>query len=132
MLQAAASSAETVRIVSNSTNMFVLLVYWTWWKTIRNNSKMEKRDARCLTYAQQWACCMLGEKCGQPPGMHALSGCDTVSYRFCKGMVSALKVLMNNDIDYLQDVLGYPDISQGQLKAMLPFSPSKVKRRPIS
>ena len=75
---------------------------------------------------------MLGEKCGQPPGMHALSGCDTVSYRFCKGMVSALKVLMNNDIDYLQGVLGYPDISQGQLKAMLSFSPSKVKRRPIS
>ena len=28
-----------------------------------------------------------------------------------------MKVLMNNDIDGLQDVLGEPDISQGQLKA---------------
>ena len=51
----------------------------------------------------------LGNKCGQFPGMHALSGCDTVS--------SVLKVLMNNDIDGLHDVLGEPHISQGQLKA---------------
>ena len=49
--------------------------------------------------------------------MHALSGCDTVSYPYGKGKKSALKVLMNNDIDGLQDVLGEPDISQGQLKA---------------
>ena len=59
----------------------------------------------------------LGDKCGQLPGMHALSGCDTVSYPYGKGKKSALKVLMNNDIDGLQDVLGEPDISHGQLKA---------------
>ncbi len=55
----------------------------------------------------------LGDKCGQLPGMRALSGCDTVSYTYGKGKTSALKVLMNNDIDGL----GEPDISQGQLKA---------------
>ena len=60
----------------------------------------------------------LGDKCGQLPGIHALSGCDTVSYPYGKGKKSALKVLMNNDIDGLQDVLGEPDISQGQLKAI--------------
>ena len=59
----------------------------------------------------------LGDKCGQLPGMHALSICDTVFYPYGKGKKSALKVLMNNDIDGLQDVLGEPDISQGQLKA---------------
>ena len=59
----------------------------------------------------------LGDKCGQLPGMRALSGCDTVSYTYGKGKNSALKVLMNNDIDGLQDVLGEPAISQGQLKA---------------
>ena len=59
----------------------------------------------------------LGDKCGQLPGMHALSGCDPVSYPYGKGKKSALKVLMNNDIDGLRDVLGEPDISQGQLKA---------------
>ena len=49
--------------------------------------------------------------------MHALSGCDTVSYPYGKGKKSALNVLMNTDIDGLQDALGEPDISQGQLKA---------------
>ena len=49
--------------------------------------------------------------------MHALSGCDTVSYPYGKGKKSALKELMNTDIDGLQDALGEPDISQGQLKA---------------
>ena len=33
------------------------------------------------------------------------------------GKKSALKVLMNTDIDGLRDALGEPDISQGQLKA---------------
>ena len=41
----------------------------------------------------------------------------TVSYPYSKGMKSSLKVLVNNDIDGLQDVLGEPAISQGQLKA---------------
>ena len=59
----------------------------------------------------------LGDKCGQLPGMHALSGCDPVSYPYGKDKKSALKVLMNNDIDALQYVLGEPDIIQGQLKA---------------
>ena len=115
MLKAAASSAETVRIVCDDTDVFVLLVYWTWRKTIRKNIQMEKWDGTVLDIHATVV--KLGEKCSQLPGMHALSGCDTVSYPYGKGKKSALKVLMNNDIDGLQDVLGEPDISQGQLKA---------------
>ena len=59
----------------------------------------------------------LGDQCGLLPGMHGLSGCDTVSYPYSKGKKSALKVLMNNDIDGLQYALGEPDICQGQLNA---------------
>ena len=59
----------------------------------------------------------LGDKCDQLSGMHALLGCDTVSYPCGKDKKSALKILMNNGIDGLQDILGEPDISQGQLKA---------------
>ena len=40
----------------------------------------------------------LGCKCGQLPGMHALSDCATVSYPYGKGKKSALKVLMNHDV----------------------------------
>ena len=115
MLKAASSSAETVRIVCDDTDVFVLLVYWTWRKTIRKNIQMEKWDGMVL--GVHATVVKLGDKCGQLPGMDALSGCDTVSYPYGKGNKSALKVLMNHDIDGLQDVLGEPDISQGQLKA---------------
>ena len=115
MLKAAASSAETVRIVCDDTDMFVLLVYWTWRKTIRKNIQMEKWDGMVLDIHATVV--KLGDKCGQLPGMHALSGYHPVSYPYGKGKTSALKVLMNNDIDGLQDVLGEPDISQGQLKS---------------
>ena len=75
----------------------------------------------------------LGDKCGQLSGMHALSGCDTISYPYGKDKKSALKVLMNNDMDGPHDVLGVPDISQEQRRPRpaLSFSPSTVKRRPI-
>ena len=55
------------------------------------------------------------DKCGKLLGMHALSGCDTVSYSY--GKKSVLKVLMHNDIDGLQYILGEPGISQRELKA---------------
>ena len=38
-------------------------------------------------------CLFLGSKCLQLPGMHAISGCDTVSYPFNKGTISALNML---------------------------------------
>ncbi len=80
MLKAAASSAETVRIVCEDTDVFVLFVYWTWRKIIRKNIQMEKWDGTGLDI--RTTVDKLGDKCGQLPGMHALSGCDTVSYRY--------------------------------------------------
>ena len=115
MLDAADSSVETVRIICDDTDLFVLLFYWTWRKTIRKNIQMDKWDGPVLDIRATVD--KLGDKCGQLPGLRALSGCDTVSYPYVKGKKSALKVLMNNDIDGLQDALGEPDISPGQLKA---------------
>ena len=51
MLDAAASSAETVRIVCDDSTVFVLLVYWTWRKNIRKNIHMEKWDGTVLICA---------------------------------------------------------------------------------
>ena len=83
------------------------------------NIQMEKWDGTMLdirTIVEK-----LGDKCGQLPGMHAFSGCNTVSYIYIypygKCKKSALKVLMNNNIDGLQYVLGKAGVSQGQLKA---------------
>ena len=114
MLDAAASSSGIVRIVCDDTDVLVLVVYLTWRKTIGKKIQMEKWDGTVLDIRATVD--KLGDKCGQLPGMHALSGCDIVSYPYGKGKKSALKVLVNNDIDDLQYVLEEPAISQGQLK----------------
>ena len=70
-----------------------------WRKTIRKNIRIEKWDATVLDIRTTMD--KLEDNCGQLPGMHALSSCDTVSYPYGQGKKSALKVLMNNDIDGL-------------------------------
>ena len=42
MLKAAASGAETIRVLCDDTDVFVLLVYWAWRKRIQKNIQMEK------------------------------------------------------------------------------------------
>jgi hypothetical protein len=115
MLKAAAGRAETIRVLCDDTDVFVLLVYWAWRKRIQKSIQMEKWDGTVLD--NRATVDKLGDKCGQLLGMHALSGCDTVSYPCYKGKKSALKVLGNSDIPGLQDVLGEPDVSHDQLKA---------------
>ena len=55
----------------------------------------------------------LGEKCKGI--LHALSGCDTVSYPNGKGKVSALKVLRETEITGLDRVLGEEDATYSDL-----------------
>ena len=64
-------------------------------------------------------------KCSQLLGIHALSGCDTVSYPFGRGKKSTLK-LLEIDIPGIDQVLGQPDATHAQIKAtadsfFLPF-----------
>ena len=71
MLDAAASSAETVRIVCDNTDVFAFLVYWTWRETIRKNIQMEKWDDTVLDILA--IVDKLGDTCGQLSGTQALS-----------------------------------------------------------
>ena len=116
MLEAAASSGETIRIVCDDTDVFLLLVYWTWRKTIRKNFLMEKWDN--TVFAIRATVDKLGDKRGELPGMYALSGCDTVSYPYDMGKKSDLKVLMNNDIDGLQYVPGSLTLVRDRLRPL--------------
>jgi len=59
----------------------------------------------------------LGEKCKGILGMHAFSGCGTVSYPSEKGKVSALHVLNQTDIAGLDSVLGEKDATHSELIA---------------
>ena len=55
------------------------------------------------------------KKCSQLFCIHALSGCDTVSYPFGRGKKSALK-LLEIDIPGIDQVLGQPGAAHAQLQ----------------
>ena len=60
-------------------------------------------------------CIKLGSKCLQLLGMHALTGCDTTSFPFNKGKVSALSVIEAGDFPGLFHVLGEEDAMRWDL-----------------
>ena len=115
MLHAAVDGVQTIRILSDYTDVFVLVVYWTSRMQVVDNIQMEKWNGDALdvnkTIEQQGL-----RKCSQLLGLHALSGCDTVSYPFGKGNKSAIN-LLEIDIPGLDQVLGQPDMSHAQLNA---------------
>ena len=61
-------------------------------------------------------CNELGPKCLQLLGMHALSGCDTVSYPFNKGKVAALNVLKASNFPNMFDTLGEEGVSPDSVR----------------
>ena len=111
MLHAASSGAQTVRILSDDTDVFVLLVYWAWKAEVSCHVQMEKWVWSVLNINATVN--KLGEKCKGI--LHALSGCDTVSYPNGKGKVSALKVLRETEITGLDRVLGEEDATYSDL-----------------
>lgn len=115
LLQAAEFGKRVIRILSDDTDLFVLMVFWVW--------KMQLHF-RCCVQMERWngvvidinaTCMQLGSKCLQLLGMHALSGCDTVSYPFNKGKVSALNALKAGDFPELFQVLGEATATRGEL-----------------
>ena len=91
LLQAAESGKLVIRILTDDTDVFVLLVYWVWQIQLNSAVQMERWNG-VVIYINA-TCLFLGSKCLQLPGMHAISGCDTVAYPFNKGKISALNIL---------------------------------------
>ena len=88
MLEAAKSGQNVICILSDDTDVFVLLAYWV--------------DLQCKVQMERWdesdinaICADLGQKCLQLLSMHALSGCDTTSYPYGKGNVTALNTMVS-------------------------------------
>lgn len=111
MLAASCAGKNIIRIKSDDTDVFVLLVYWVYKADVQSQVQLEKWDGTLLNINQ--TCKNLGSKCLQIIGMHALSGCDTVSYPFGKGKASAISILTDTkkvssqcDLSSLYTVLG--------------------------
>ena len=78
MLHAVSRGAQTVRILSDDTDVFILLVYWCHKANVTCPIQMEKWDGTVLNINDTVS--RLGSTCSGILRMHALSGCDTVSY----------------------------------------------------
>ena len=92
LLQAAESGKSLIRILTDDTDhVFVLLVYWVWKMQLHFAVQMEHWNGVVIDINA--TCLLLGSKCLQLPGMHVISGCDTVSYPFNKGKIRALDIL---------------------------------------
>ena len=91
LLQAAESGTSVIRILTDDTDIFVLVLYWVWKMHLHSAVQMERWKG-VVIYINA-TCFLLGSKCLQFPGMHAISGCDNVSCPFDKGKNSALNIL---------------------------------------
>ena len=98
MLETAKSGESVVRILSDETDMFVLLVYWVNWA-----------DWQCANWEGpllgiNGTCADLGQKCLQLLGMRALSGYVTTSYPYGKGSVIALNTMVSGNFQGLATI----------------------------
>ena len=86
---------QQIQIVSDDTDVFVLLVHFYWKLRPLAAITMKRFDGKTI-YITATAMA-LGHKCVQLLHMHAITGCDSVSYPFGKGKVSSLKVIVDSD-----------------------------------
>ena len=98
---AAVDGVQTIRILSDDTDVFVLLVYWTSRMRVVDNIQIEKWNGDVLDVNKTIE--QLGpRKCSQLLGLHALSGCYTVSYPLGKGKTSSIKLLEIDNHDLIK------------------------------
>ena len=89
LLQATNSGLQVIRILSDDTDVFVLLVYWVYKHSITSHVQMERWDGQIWDINA--TCKELGPKSLEILGVHYLTGSDITSFFFGKGKVTALK-----------------------------------------
>ena len=95
LLEAAKSGQNVICILSDDVDVFVLLAYDIVlnWAALQCKVQMERWDGSVLDI--NGTCADLGQTCLQLLCMHALSGCDTTSYPYGKGNVTALNTMVS-------------------------------------
>ena len=80
MIDAVRDGNKVIRILSDDTDVFVILIFWVRKLSIKALVPMEKWDGTVLNVNDIVAA--LGDRSLQLLGMHAVTGCDIVSYPF--------------------------------------------------
>jgi len=95
--QLIAQDYSQIVVRCDDTDVFLLLLYFYWkWKPEGLALKMKKSDGKYIDINASAE--NLGDNCKDLLGMHAVTGCDTVSYPFRRGKCAALSLLKNHDI----------------------------------
>ena len=82
---------KEMQILSDDTDVFVLLMHWFHKHRPNSHVTLRKFDGQIIdinVYSE-----MLEDPCANLLTMHAPTGCDSVSYPFGKGKVNAIKIL---------------------------------------
>lgn len=94
-----------INVVADDTDIFVLLIFFCWKWQCSAQITMRKFDGRVIDINA--TAHKLGNKSLQLLAVHAISGCDTVSYMFGKGKASAVSTMLKHDVHL--EVLGEED-----------------------
>ena len=105
LLEASDSGKKVIRILSDDTDVLVLLLYWVWKRELHWTCSVQMERWNGVVIDINASCLLLGSKCLQLMGMHALTGCDTVSYPFNKGEITVLNALKSDHFPGLSEVL---------------------------
>ena len=87
------SGQNVICILRDNTNVFILLAYWVNRAELQCKVQMERWDVSVLDI--NTICANHGQKCLQLLCMHVLSGCDTTSYPYGNGNVTALNTMVS-------------------------------------
>ena len=113
LLEAVTNGKNVVRVIINETDVFVLLIFWVWRLQMTARVQLDRWCGAILNINESSS--LVGAKFLQLLGMHALSGCDTVSYPLGHGKATALKVLKSADQSGLYTVFGEQSANHQQL-----------------
>ena len=104
IIDAVRDGKKVIRILSDDTDGFAILIFWVRKLSIKALVQMEKWDGTVLHINNIVAA--LGDTSLQLLGMHAVTGCDTVLYPFNKGKLTALSKLREGNFPELYSVVG--------------------------
>ena len=104
MIDAVRDGKKVIRILSGDTDVFVILIFWVRKLSIKALVQMRKWDGTVLNINDIVAA--LGDRSLQLLGMHAVTGCDTVSYPSNKVKLTPLSKLREGNFPELYSVVG--------------------------
>ena len=85
-----------IQIKADDTDIFLLLIYYVWKHDITTQISMKKKDGKIIDINATVR--NLGNKCKDVLPLHALTGCDAVSYPYGKGKTTAANLLLKGDL----------------------------------